>query len=238
MCCFIVNILLRNVCTPMQVNDLPVFYSFRRCPYAIRARMVINYCGTAVELREVLLSNKPNAMLTASSKGTVPVLVLPGGTVLDESLDIIRWAFDQASSDLNKLDIRLCGHLSQSGTNLIELNDGMFKQALDGYKYWQRSPEKPQHEHRSEAEQFLQQLEVLLGENQFLLSDQLSLVDIAIFPFIRQFAFVDKDWFDQSCYPLLQNWLEHFLDSELFLNTMAKYPVWNGSEETRNFINL
>ena len=150
----------------MQVNDLPVFYSFRRCPYAIRARMVINYCGTAVELREVLLSNKPNAMLTASSKGTVPVLVLPGGTVLDESLDIIRWAFDQASSDLNKLDIR------------------------------------------------------------------------AIFPFIRQFAFVDKDWFDQSCYPLLQNWLEHFLDSELFLNTMAKYPVWNGSEETRNFINL
>ena len=238
MCCFIVSILLRNVQAPMQVNDLPVFYSFRRCPYAIRARMVINYCGTAVELREVLLSNKPNAMLTASSKGTVPVLVLPGGTVLDESLDIIRWAFDQTSSDLNKSDIRLCGHLSQSGTNLIELNDGMFKQALDGYKYWQRSPEKPQHEHRSEAEQFLQQLEVLLGANQFLLSDQLSLVDIAIFPFIRQFAFVDKDWFDQSCYPLLQTWLQHLLDSELFLNTMAKYPVWNGSEENRNFINL
>ena len=101
MCCFIVSILLRNVQAPMQVNDLPVFYSFRRCPYAIRARMVINYCGTAVELREVLLSNKPNAMLAASSKGTVPVLVLPGGTVLDESLDIIRWAFDQAPSHLN-----------------------------------------------------------------------------------------------------------------------------------------
>ena len=118
------------------------------------------------------------------------------------------------------------------------LHDGICKQALDGYKYLQRSPEKPHHEHRSEAEQFLQQLEVLLGANQFLLSDQLSLVDIAIFPFIRQFAFVDKDWFDQSCYPLLQTWLQHLLDSELFLNAMAKYPVWDGSEETRNFINL
>ncbi len=200
--------------------------------------MVINYCGIAVELREVLLSNKPNVMLAASSKGTVPVLVLPAGTVLDESLDIIRWAFDQAPSDLNKLDIRLCGHLSQSGTNLIELNDGMFKQALDGYKYWQRFPEKSQQQHRSEAEQFLQQLEVLLGANQFLLSNQPNLVDIVIFPFVRQFAFVDKDWFDQSCYPLLQNWLQYFLESELFLNTMAKYPVWDGSNDTRNFINL
>lgn len=238
MCCLIVHILLRNTHMPMQVNDLPVFYSFRRCPYAIRARMVINYCGIPVELREVLLSNKPKDMLAASSKGTVPVLVLPSGTVLDESLDIIRWAFDQVSSDLNKLDFRLCDYISQSGTNLIELNDGMFKRALDGYKYWQRFPEKSQQQHRSEAEQFLKQLEALLGVHQFLLSEHPSLVDIVIFPFIRQFAFVDKDWFDQSCYPLLQNWLQHFLESKFFLSAMAKYPVWDGSKDTRNYINL
>ena len=221
----------------MLVNDLPVFYSFRRCPYAIRARMVINHSGIPVELREVLLSNKPNAMLAASSKGTVPVLVLPDGTVLDESLDIINWALDQKTHDLNTLEFSLCAQISEVGEGLIKVNDGVFKKALDGYKYWQGFTEKSQQQHRSEGELFLQQLETLLQLHQFLLGDQPSVVDIAIFPFIRQFAFVDKDWFDQSCYPLLQHWLQHFLDSELFLQVMTKYPVWDESKETKNLVN-
>jgi len=235
--CFIVIILLSNAHNSMLVNDLPVFYSFRRCPYSMRARMVIDHSGIGVELREVLLSNKPNAMLAASAKGTVPVLVLPDGTVLDESLDIIKWALDQDTHNSNTLNLRVFVQDSEAGKSLIEINDGKFKRALDGYKYGQGFPEKSQQQHRSEGELFLQQLETLLESHQFLLSDQLSLVDIAIFPFIRQFAFVDKNWFDQSCYPLLQCWLQHFLDSELFLQVMTKYPVWDESKETQNLIN-
>ena len=199
--------------------------------------MVIDHSGIGVELREVLLSNKPNAMLAASAKGTVPVLVLPDGTVLDESLDIIKWALDQDTHNSNTLNLRVFVQDSEAGKSLIEINDGKFKRALDGYKYGQGFPEKSQQQHRSEGELFLQQLETLLESHQFLLSDQLSLVDIAIFPFIRQFAFVDKNWFDQSCYPLLQCWLQHFLDSELFLQVMTKYPVWDESKETQNLIN-
>ena len=199
--------------------------------------MVIDHSGIGVELREVLLSNKPNAMLAASAKGTVPVLVLPDGTVLDESLDIIKWALDQDTVNSNTLNLSVFAQDSEAGKSLIEINDGKFKRALDGYKYGQGFPEKSQQQHRSEGELFLQQLETLLESHQFLLSDQLSLVDIAIFPFIRQFAFVDKNWFDQSCYPLLQCWLQHFLDSELFLQVMTKYPVWDESKETQNLIN-
>ena len=199
--------------------------------------MVIDHSGIGVELREVLLSNKPNAMLAVSAKGTVPVLVLPDGTVLDESLDIIKWALDQDTVNSNTLNLSVFAQDSEAGKSLIEINDGKFKRALDGYKYGQGFPEKSQQQHRSEGELFLQQLETLLESHQFLLSDQLSLVDIAIFPFIRQFAFVDKNWFDQSCYPLLQCWLQHFLDSELFLQVMTKYPVWDESKETQNLIN-
>ncbi|MFT4651496.1 MAG: glutathione S-transferase [Porticoccaceae bacterium] len=199
--------------------------------------MVIDHSGIGVELREVLLSNKPKAMLTASAKGTVPVLVLPDGTVLDESLDIIKWALDQGTHNSNTLNLSVFVQDSEAGKSLIEINDGKFKRALDGYKYGQGFPEKSQQQHRSEGELFLQQLETLLESHQFLLSDQMSLVDIAIFPFIRQFAFVDKNWFDQSGYPLLQYWLQHFLDSELFLQVMTKYPVWDESKETQNLIN-
>jgi glutathione S-transferase len=199
--------------------------------------MVIDHCVIGVELREVLLSNKPNAMLAASAKGTVPVLVLPDGTVFDESLDIIKWALDQDTHNSNTLNLSVFVQDSEAGKSLIEINDGKFKRALDGYKYGQGFPEKSQQQHRSEGELFLQQLETLLESHQFLLSDQMSLVDIAIFPFIRQFAFVDKNWFDQSCYPLLQYWLQHFLDSELFLQVMTKYPVWDESKETQNLIN-
>jgi len=199
--------------------------------------MVIDHCVIGVELREVLLSNKPNAMLAASAKGTVPVLVLPDGTVFDESLDIIKWALDQDTHNSNTLNLSVFVQDSEAGKSLIEINDGKFKRALDGYKYGQGFSEKSQQQHRSEGELFLQQLETLLESHQFLLSDQMSLVDIAIFPFIRQFAFVDKNWFDQSCYPLLQYWLQHFLDSELFLQVMTKHPVWDESKETQNLIN-
>ena len=201
---------------------LPILYSFRRCPYAIRARMALHYAGIEVELREVLLKEKPASMLGASAKGTVPVLIFPDGRVLDESYDVMCWALGQNDPDQWRRQ------QSQSDTEkLIQYNDGEFKRHLDHYKYFERFPEYSQEEYRAEAEKFLVILEEKLNNQNFLLGDQISLADVAIFPFIRQFAFADKQWFDQSPYPKLQHWLAFFLESELFLAVMKKYPVFH-----------
>jgi len=205
---------------------LPVLYSFRRCPYAIRARMAIKYCGITVELREVVLSSKPAEMMAASPKGTVPVLILPDGSVIDESMDIIHWALSINDPKNWRPDD---SELLNQTNNLISMNDDSFKDKLDHYKYANRYPELSAEEHRSQAENFLQQLENLLERNDYLINKQISMADIAIFPFIRQFAFVDKKWFDQSQYKNLQSWLEKILGMELFTEVMKKYPQW-GSE--------
>lgn len=200
---------------------LPILYSFRRCPYAIRARMALTYAGVQVELREILLRDKPTAMLTASSKGTVPVLVLPDGSVLDESYDVMRWALSHHDPD------HWCEATLAAETNaLIEQNDGSFKAHLDHYKYADRYPEHPMEYYRTQAEGFLQILETRLTTTQFLLGEKISIADVGIFPFIRQFAFVDKDWFDRAPYPNLQCWLANFLESDIFLSVMEKHAVW------------
>jgi glutathione S-transferase len=203
---------------------LPVLYSFRRCPYAMRARLALYASGAAVELREVSLRDKPSSMLAASPKGSVPVLVLPDGQVIDESWDIMLWALHRHDPDgwLGENDSHV-----DAAIQLISENDTTFKYHLDRYKYPERYPEYSQSHYRSEAETFLLKLENRLEASRFLLGDDSSVADAALFPFIRQFAGVDKDWFAQSHYPAMQRWLEEFLDSAAFLAVMAKYSIWH-----------
>ncbi len=202
---------------------LPILYSFRRCPYAMRARLALNVANVTVELREVDLRNKPAEMLLASPKGSVPVLVLSNGRVIDESWDIMQWALHQHDPDnwLGENDSRVA-----VATTLIIENDSVFKLHLDRYKYPDRYPEQSRDEHRAQGELFLQKLENQLCATRYLLDDDLSIADAGIFPFVRQFAEVDKDWFAQSPYAALRHWLNEWLCSELFSNSMKKYPVW------------
>jgi glutathione S-transferase len=183
--------------------------------------MALNYADIEVELREVLLRDKPHSMLRASAKGTVPVLVLPDGTVIDESADLMRWALSQRDPEnwwRNALE--------SASNELVNENDHVFKQHLDHYKYADRYPELPQSAYRAKAEVFLRKLEHRLDLQRFLMDERLTFSDVAIFPFVRQFALVDKAWFDQAPYPQLQAWLATFLDSDLFLNAMTKFPRW------------
>lgn len=205
-----------------ETNLLPILYSFRRCPYAIRARLAIAYAGISVEIREVQLKNKPEHMLAISPKGTVPVLQLPDGTVIDESLDIMRWALAQNDPD-NWLNI------GADTEKLIAWNDGEFKYFLDRYKYADRYPEYSAHYYRSQSEKYLIELESRLARHSYLANNHFSILDAAIFPFIRQFSLVDPDWFVASGYSCLILWLNKGLESGLFASVMTKNPVWQGT---------
>lgn len=200
-------------------SSLPLLYSFRRCPYAIRARLALRYVGIAFELREVALRQKPPELLTLSPKGTVPVLQLPDGTVLEESLDIMRWALAQRDPQ---------GWLSQGPHTdtqaLIEANDQGLKPLLDRYKYPERYPQHSQAAYRDEAVQdVLSPLEARLRSHGYLQSEHPGLADMAILPFVRQFAQVDRAWWD-SCdsLPALRGWLHGLTSSPLFEAVMAK----------------
>ena len=190
----------------------------------MRARMALHYAGIAVETREITLKAKPAHLLQVSPKGTVPVLVLADGTVIDQSLDIMHWALQQHDPD------NWLGSPQQQvhTAALIADNDGAFKRALDQYKYAIRFPEQPPQAYRAEGERFLQQLEACLAQQAYLLSDHVNLADVAIFPFVRQFAMVDPAWFEASPYPRLQAWLNAWLASERFAAIMQKYPVYTG----------
>jgi glutathione S-transferase len=181
--------------------------------------MALRYAGIAVELREITLRSKPQHMLQISPKGTVPVLMLPDGMVIDESLDIMLWALGQSDPDswLSNQDISL---------KLIAENDGTFKTALDCYKYASRFPEKKPETYRAEGVLFLGKLEALLNTHRYLTGSDLGLADIAIFPFIRQFASVDATWFEKVPYPKLRVWLNELVNSELFLSVMEKQTPW------------
>lgn len=198
----------------------PILYSYRRCPYAMRARMALWAAGIQVELREVSLREKPRHLLQISPKGTVPVLQLLDGTVLEQSLDIMHWALQQKDAQ------RWLRNEMTLADALISMNDGEFKQALDRYKYPERYPEQTQLFYRQQGEQFLQRLEALLVEHRFLLGDSASIADVAIFPFIRQFAAVDAQWFGQSAYPELREWLAGWVEGELFAEVMQKFPTY------------
>lgn len=200
--------------------QLPILYSYRRCPYAMRARMALRYAQLNVEIREISLREKPTSMLRLSPKGTVPVLVLSDAQVIEESIDIVFWALQQYDPDA-WLKVNL-----DTVKVLIDENDGAFKRALDRYKYPERFPDLPAADYRAQGEVFLSKLEQYLAKQTYLLSDQLTVADISIFPFIRQFANVDKTWFDKAPYPKLKVWLETLLHSDLFESIMQKQPTY------------
>ena len=205
------------------LSQQPILYSFRRCPYAMRARLAICYAEQKVELREIVLRSKPTEMLAISPKATVPVLQLPDGQVIEQSFEVMQWALTQHDpaqwwpADLTQ---------QQQIMQLITQNDSTFKAALDRYKYPNRYPEQNPIFYRNQGEQFLCQLDSLLQQQRYLVSDQISVADVAIFPFVRQFAQVDRVWFDQADYPYLHAWLTEWLDSRLFVQVMQKFPVW------------
>ncbi|MBD2175643.1 glutathione S-transferase [Pseudanabaena sp. FACHB-1998] len=223
-----------------------ILYSFRRCPYAIRARMALAYAGIAYELREITLKNKPKEMLEISPKGTTPVMQVfenfdqegAAFKVLEESLDIMQWAI-QHNDPENWKDLSATS--LEVTQRLINSNDREFKQALDRYKYPNRYPERSQESYRPQAAEFLQVLESQLQgnnnflpnfSNNFLVSDRQTLADVAIFPFVRQFAYVDINWFLASPYPHLQQWLKWHEESQLFELVMQKFPVWTPDQES------
>lgn len=213
----------------MTIMSLPILYSYRRCPYAIRARMALKLAGIDVEIREISLRDKPVHLLEISSKATVPVLILPDGSVIDESLEIMFWAMQKvASNAMREKNDALQPNIHAASRALVLMNDTEFKNNLDCYKYPERHPDKLQLEYRQQGEAFLQQLEDLLQQNTYLFSAEPSFADYAIFPFIRQFAAVDSAWFAQSDYPNLRVWLSAWLDSDLFASIMTKNPAFAG----------
>lgn len=195
---------------------VPVFYSFRRCPYAMRARLALVASGVEVRLREVVLRDKPDAFLQASPSGTVPCLVTEDG-VIDESLDIMVWALRQ-SDPACWLD------MPEDGWDWIARCDGPFKAALDRTKYATRFPEAEPETERARAASFLREIEGQLDKNLF---GRPTIADAAILPFVRQFAFVDKAWFDAQDWPAVHQWLSRFLASDTFDAIMPKYAQWH-----------
>jgi len=190
----------------------------------MRARLAIANSTIKVELREIVLRNKPQALLDASPKGTVPVLLL-ADTIIDESLDIMYWALS-----INDPNNWLSTPLKEDIQQLIQWNDGDFKYYLDRYKYADRYPDNDALFYRAQAERFINELENRLSKFSFLCSNHCCLADMAIFPFIRQFANVDPEWFQGSQYQHLNHWLKQQIESELFIAIMEKYPIWKAED--------
>ncbi len=204
---------------------LPILYSFRRCPYAMRARLALAVSGNVCELREVKLSAKPPEMLAASPKGTVPVLVLPDGTVIDQSLDVMRWALAKSDPE---------GWLTRDDPALIERNDGAFKHDLDHYKYPDRHGGDPL-VHRESGLVFIQVLEGRLSRSTQLCGPLRGLADAAIMPFVRQFAATDPAWFGEQNLPHLKAWLTGHVASGLFNAVMLRVNPWSAGDPSVRF---
>lgn len=220
-------------------GHLGTLYSFRRCPYAMRARLAcaLFLPAKSLELREVVLKNKPVELIEISPKATVPVLQLSDGRVIDESRDIALWALERGALNDSSDEIKaqyFPFHLQLDIEELIDENDGSFKWALDRYKYSDRYEESEEY-YRELGEVFLAKLENLLEKNHYLFTNEPSLADIAIFPFVRQFAHVDKNWFEKSPYPKLIQWLNEWLASEVFNSIMEKYQPWQANNDSIHF---
>ena len=208
-------------------NNLPILYSFRRCPYAMRARMAIHISGQKCELREVLLRDKPPSMLEYSAKGTVPVLILQDGKVIDESLDVIDWALN-----LNDPDNWQRSKDTKKTKELIKINDGEFKYHLDRYKYSKRYDNEDPEFHRKKCLKFIESVNNELNNSKYIFDDNISYADIVLLPFIRQFRIADIDWFDALPYNNLKKWLSGFLDSTLLNSIMKKYDLWKEGDKS------
>jgi len=200
------------------MRKYPRLYSFRRCPWAIRARMALAHTQISVELREILLSERPDELYAISSKGTVPVLELEDGQVIDESFDIIMWALDQTNTDWMEIN-------PDQQLKMIHANDHEFKPWLDKYKYHQRHPEHTKEYYQDQCDAFLSNYNEILKMQPYLIGEKIQLLDVAVFPFVRQFAFVDLQYFETKYFNLNQ-WLLARKDSGLFNSIMDKYIQW------------
>jgi len=214
-------------------NTIPILYSFRRCPYAMRARLIILLSQIKVELREVKLSNKPEEMTTISKKGTVPVLLLPNDKIIDESLDVMNWALDINDPENIKNTII---NYEKNTKHIIEKFDSDFKYHLDRYKYYTRYRDdhklKTQEDHRNLALETLKIVEdILNSQNSWIFGNYPSFLDIAILPFVRQYRIADIIWFDEEM-PLRKThrWLMQFLDWQTFIRSMEKYKIWESQD--------
>ncbi|MGC6517993.1 MAG: glutathione S-transferase [Candidatus Puniceispirillaceae bacterium] len=214
------------------MTKLPILWSFRRCPYAMRARLAIKASGIKVCLREILLRDKPAPFLAASPKGTVPVIELPDGTVIDESRDVMFWALGQSDPE-NWLT---CFEQNEQATlsHLDELDD-IFKFHLDRYKYATRYAGEDAETHRKKGSAFLQRWDKILSGQPALSGQHLGLLDYATLPFVRQFRIADSDWFDNQDWPHLHAWLQQFLQSAAFADVMTKYAPFKDSHEEHLF---
>ena len=208
--------------------NLPILYSFRRCPYAMRARMALILASKQCELREILLKNKPDHMLEISPKGTVPVLQLPD-KVLDESLDIISWA---TVSNLDNVHI-FSKTEETLYMELVHLFDTKFKHHLDRYKYSSRYGVDPK-EHQDEFKIILEILDVKINPSPLIFGHQVSLLDISILPFIRQCKIANPEWFDAQQFKKVIGLLDYFEQDNLFIQAMQKYELWDPRKQNGN----
>lgn len=208
------------------MDKLPLLYSFRRCPYAMRARLAIHASGAKVELREVVLRDKPQEMIDISAKATVPVLQLPDGKVIEESLEVMDWALECDDPD---------GLLGHRDGNLIAVNDGPFKTALDHYKYPTRYDLDDIAAPRQAGLEHLQDIDARLSRQSYLAGAKPGYTDYALMPFIRQFSMVDAKWFSAQDLPALKPWLKTLMESHTFLSIMHKYPQWKPGDAPVSF---
>ncbi|WP_083225464.1 glutathione S-transferase [Neptunicoccus sediminis] len=205
----------------------PILYSFRRCPYAMRARLSIAASGLQVELREILLRDKAAAFLAASPKGTVPVVV-NGDQVIEESLDVMEWALGQSDPE-NLL------YAGSQARELILRCEAEFKGHLDRFKYAVRYEDVDPETERKLASTYLLELNQRLDGQAYLFGDRIGMADIGIAPFVRQFANTDRAWFDGQDWPDLIRWLDGFIDSDRFQSIMTKYPKWEEGDPVTLF---
>jgi glutathione S-transferase len=212
--------------------ELPILYSFKRCPYAMRARMAIFLTDTICEIREIKLSNKPLSMLEVSDKGTVPVLIDKNGKVYDESLDIINWALRKKNIFNKNISVEQVSYSDE----LIAIFDNDFKYHLDRYKYSSRYVSNEKLHHRDSCITILKELESSYLKGIWVFGNKMNMVDICILPFVRQFRIADTNWFDAlEEIPEIQRWLNRFLESELLRNIMINYSIWESGNKKEFF---
>ena len=202
----------------------PILYSFRRCPYAMRARLSLAYSGISYIHREILLKNRPDELYMISPKGTVPVMELSDKTVIDESLDIMKWALSHNDPE------KIYKENINEQDDMIVANDGEFKKQLDQYKYHIRFPDDSYQSYQDKVALTLSYYNRMLSSSRYLVGQRMSLADMALFPFVRQCAHVDFEWFNNQ-FLHLSLWLEEFKTSEIFTSIMKKYDVWESGTD-------
>ncbi|MCG9640479.1 glutathione S-transferase [Vibrio sp. Isolate34] len=210
-------------------SDLPILYSLRRCPYAMRGRMGIALSQQKVLLREIVTKDKPSELLASSPKGTVPVLVLPQGTIIEQSIEVMIWALEQ--NDPQDLMRSSEPELNQEILELIARNDNEFIGHLEKYRASVRYRNIDTEQRRKTCEGFISELESKLAQHEYLFGDTPSLADFAVMPFVSQFVRVEKKWFVKSEYQSVGRWLRAHLDSKLYTQVMKQYPLWNETKQ-------